>query len=124
MFRLYRGYANSDRSQLEGPTPRLVEELAQNTSSAVVGPSGGNEGWAYRPSRANVTPLKALGGPTPYGTPGKIYRIEVAGMITPGYPAIRRSSKAFLVPYEQLNNKLQQINRLGGKVASITPASL
>jgi phycocyanin-associated rod linker protein len=124
MFRLYRGYANSDNSQLEGNDSRLAGELAKNTVSAVVGSSGSNPGWAYRASKANVTPLKALGGTVPYGNVRRIYRVEVAAMSKPGYPSTRRSSKAFLVPFEQLNNTLQQINRLGGKVASITPASL
>lgn len=122
MFRLYRGYANSDRAQLEGSESRLATELAQNFSSAVVGPSGANEGWAYRQSGKGATPSKALGGSVPYGTQGKVYRVEVSGIINPRYPKVRRSSKAFLVPYEELSNKLQQINRLGGKVASITPA--
>lgn len=122
MFRLYRGYANSDRAQLEGSDSRLASELGQNASSAIVGPSGSNEGWAYRQSEKGETPSKALGGPVPYGTQGKVYRVEVAGIINPRYPKVRRSSKAFLVPYEELSNKLQQINRLGGKVASITPA--
>lgn len=124
MFRLYRGYANSDRSQLEKNSPRLVTELAQNTSSAVVGPSGGNNGWAYRASKDGVTPNKALGGTLPFGGSRKAYRIEIAGIVNPRYPRVRRSSKAIIVPFEELNNTLQQINRLGGKVASITPASL
>lgn len=124
MFQLYRGYANSDRSQLGTGAPRLVYELAQNTASSIVAPSNGTSGWAYRPSAQGVTPSKALGGNVPYGSDVKVYRIEVAGMCKPGYPSIRRSSKAFLVPFDQLNNKLQQINRLGGKIASITPASL
>ncbi|MEQ8463755.1 phycobilisome rod-core linker polypeptide [Coleofasciculus sp. E1-EBD-02] len=122
MFQLYRGYANSDRAQLAGSESRLATDLAQNFASAVVGPSGSNEGWAYRQSGKGGTPNKALGGPVPYGTQGKVYRVEVAGIINPRYPKVRRSSKAFLVPYEELSNKLQQINRLGGKVASITPA--
>ncbi|EDX73562.1 Phycobilisome Linker polypeptide domain protein [Coleofasciculus chthonoplastes PCC 7420] len=122
MFQLYRGYANSDRAQLAGSESRLATDLAQNFASAVVGPSGSNEGWAYRQSAKGETPSKALGGPVPYGTQGKVYRVEVAGIINPRYPKVRRSSKAFLVPYEELSNKLQQINRLGGKVASITPA--
>ncbi|WP_013321746.1 phycobilisome linker polypeptide [Gloeothece verrucosa] len=124
MFRLYRGYANSDRSQIEKNSPRLAAELAQNAASAVVGPSGGSEGWAYRPSKAGITPSKALGGTVPFGTERKAYRVEIAGIINPRYPRVRRSNKAIIVPYEELNNTLQQINRLGGKVASITPASL
>ena len=81
-------------------------------------------GWAYRASVQGTTPSQALGGSTPYGpnAAGRIYRIEVAGMVTAGYPKVRRSNRAFLVPYEQLSNKLQQINKLGGRVASVTPA--
>ena len=124
MFRLYRGYANSDRAQVAGSAPHLVTELAQNTTSPIVAPSGGTAGWAYVQSKSNTTPIKALGGTTPHGKVRKLYRVEISGMSKPGYPSIRRSSKAIIVPFEQLNNTLTQINRLGGKVASITPASL
>jgi phycocyanin-associated rod linker protein len=124
-FRLYRGYANSDTSQIEGTSSRLATELAQNGASSIVGPSGANAGWAYRPSKAGNTPSKALGGSTPFGpSAGKVYRVEVTAILTPGYPRVRRSSKAILVPFEKLSETLQQIHRIGGKVASITPASL
>jgi phycocyanin-associated rod linker protein len=123
MFRLYRGYANSDRTQLEGANSRLASELARNSASAVIGPSGGNGGWAYRASKSGNTPNNALGGSTPFGRNAtRMYRVEVSGIRQPGYPSVRRSSTAFLVPYEKLSTKLQQINRLGGRVASITPA--
>lgn len=124
MFQLYRGYANSDCSQIGGSAPRLASDLGTNGASPVVAP-----GNTYKASRARnlgvgTTPTKALGGPLAYGTTTKIYRIEVAGMCGSGYPKVRRGSKVFLVSYEQLNNTLEQINRQGGKVASITPASL
>jgi phycocyanin-associated rod linker protein len=124
MFRLYRGYANSDNSQIERNNTRLAAELGKNTASAVVAPSGGTGGWAYRPSQSGVTPNKALGGPVPFGSSNKLYRVEIAGIINPRYPRVRRSNKAVIVPYEQLNDTLQQVNRLGGRIASITPASL
>jgi phycocyanin-associated rod linker protein len=129
MFRLYRGYANSDRAQLERNDSRLAAELAQNSASAVIAPSGSSNGWAYQPSRARnlgvgTTPTKALGGSVPFGSDNKVFRIEVSGSVGRGYPRVRRASKAFFVPYEQLNSTLEQINRQGGKVASITPASL
>lgn len=124
MFRLYRGYANSDRSQLEGNDSRLAAELGSNSVSAVVGPSGSNPGWAYRQAQTNKTPSKSLGGSLPLGSDTKIYRVEVTGVLTPRYPRVRHSSRAFLVPVERLSETLQQINAIGGKVASITPASL
>jgi phycocyanin-associated rod linker protein len=121
MFKLYRGYANSDRSQIAGTESRLASELALNAASAVVGPSGGNDGWAYRPSKQRVTPTRAFGSST-IGVSDRLYRIEVSGICLPRYPKVRRSSKEFIVPYEKLSDTLQQINKLGGKVASITLA--
>ncbi|OLT60626.1 phycobilisome linker polypeptide [Moorena bouillonii] len=119
MFRLYRGYANSDRAQVEGTASRLASELALNSVSAVVGPSGGSEGWAYRASEKGVTPNKTFRSPA---REGRIYRLEVSGMNLPRYPKVRRVSKELLVPYEKLSDTLQQINKMGGKVASITLA--
>jgi phycocyanin-associated rod linker protein len=124
MFQLYRGYANSDNSQLGGGVPRLAGELGQNTASAVVAPGNTYKASRSRNLGVGTTPTKALGGSVPFGSPNKVYRVEVSGMTGPGYPRVRRGSKAFFVPYEQLNNTLEQINRQGGKVASITPASL
>lgn len=121
MFRLYRGYANSDRAQVEGKDSRLAVELGSNTASAVVGPSGGNDGWSYRPSDKGVTRNSSFGSSTIVSESGRTYRIEVSAILTRRYPKVRRSSRAFIVPYEQLSTFLQQIQREGGKVASITP---
>lgn len=119
MFQLYRGYANSDRSQIAGATSRLAAELARNSASAVVGPSGGSEGFAYRPSAQGVMPTRPFGRSS-IGSSDRLYRIEVSAISLPRYPKVRRSSREFIVPYEQLSNTLQQINKLGGKVASVT----
>lgn len=119
MFQMYRGYANSDRSQVAGSLSRLARELALNSSSAVVGPSGSNEGWAYRPSRKGVTPNQTFRNSN---KAGRIYRVEISGMCLPRYPKVRRGSRALLVPYEELSATLQQISKMGGKVASVTLA--
>jgi phycocyanin-associated rod linker protein len=123
MFQLYRGYANSDRSQIKGTQSRLAGELARNGASAVVGQSGSSGGWAYRQSQDNNTPPKALGGTVPFGAQtSRMYRVEVTSVVQPGYPRVRRSSRAYLVPYDKLSQTLQEVNRIGGKVASVTPA--
>nr|P11398.3 RecName: Full=Phycobilisome 32.1 kDa linker polypeptide, phycocyanin-associated, rod [Mastigocladus laminosus]AAC64651.1 phycocyanin associated linker protein [Fischerella sp. Cohn] len=119
MFRLYRGYANSDRAQIEGTKPRLARELATNKASSIVGPSGSNPAWGYRPS-VDITPRKTLGNAV--GENDRVYRIEVTGVRSPGYPSVRRSSYAIIVPYERLSEKIQQIHKLGGKIVSITSA--
>ncbi|MEL6601626.1 MAG: phycobilisome linker polypeptide [Cyanobacteria bacterium J06614_10] len=122
MFSLYRGYANSDRAQIAGNPSRLAAELAQNVVTAVVPPSGvNNNGWAYQASRGTVI-NRAFGRPGSTAERGQLYRIEVAGRRRPGYPSIRRSSRVLIVPYENLSQTLQQINKTGGRVASITSA--
>jgi phycocyanin-associated rod linker protein len=117
MFRLYRGYANSDTAQVEGSKSRLARELASNQASSIVGPSGSNDNWAFRPSADNA-PKQNLGNAV--GQSDRVYRIEVAGIRNPGYPSVRRSSTAFIVPYERLSDKIQQIHKQGGKIVSIT----
>ena len=119
LFQLYRGYANSDRAQVEGTKPRLARELATNSASSIIGPSGNNENWSFRAS-SDVAPRKNLGNAV--GVGDRVYRLEVTGIRSPGYPSVRRSSTAFFVPYERLSDKLQQIQRQGGKIVSVTPA--
>ncbi|MBK1989664.1 phycobilisome linker polypeptide [Sphaerospermopsis aphanizomenoides BCCUSP55] len=117
MFRLYRGYANSDTSQVEGTKSRLARELASNKVSSIVGPSGTNDNWGFRAS-ADIAPKQNLGNAV--GQSDRVYRIEVTGIRNPGYPSVRRSSTAFIVPYERLSDKIQQIHKQGGKIVSIT----
>jgi phycocyanin-associated rod linker protein len=118
MFRLYRGYANSDRSQIEGNNSRLAAELAQNSASAIVGASGGNDGWAYRSAKGAMA--NRAFGRSSTGSGDRLYRIEVAAVSLPRYPKVRRSNREYIVSYEQLNSTLQRINKMGGKVASVT----
>jgi phycocyanin-associated rod linker protein len=121
MFRLYRGYATSDRSQLGGTSSRLAGELGRNSASAIIPPSGGSEGWAYQPSSKGTMPGRVFGRTSSDST-GRLYRIEVSGIKLARYPRVRRSNQEFIVPYEQLNNTLSQIGKLGGKVSSVTIA--
>lgn len=120
MFKLYRGYATSDRSQISGTASRLASELARGNASAVVTTAGAGGGFAYKSSERGVTPNRAFGVPM-YGTT-RLYRIEVSGVSLPRYPKVRRSNTELIVPYDQLNSTLQRINKLGGKVASVTVA--
>ncbi|MGD1804815.1 phycobilisome rod-core linker polypeptide [Dapis sp. BLCC M126] len=119
MFQLYRGYANSDNSQIYGKQSRLAKDLGRNSASAVVIPSGSGEGWAYKASNQGIAPNKAFKNSN-WGD--RVYRIEVSCMNLPRYPKVRRVSKAWFVPYDQLSDTLQKINKMGGKVASITLA--
>lgn len=120
LFKLYRGYANSDRAQI-GTGPHLATELGRNSASAIVAPAGGSEGWAYQASKQGTMPTRTFGRSST-GSSDRLYRIEVSGTRLPGYPKVRRSSREFVVPYEELSATLQRINKLGGKVASVTIA--
>lgn len=120
LFRLYRGYANSDRAQLEGNNSRLAVELAQNSTSTIVGASGSNEGFAYRPAKGTMT-TRAFGRSS-VGSGDRLYRIEVAAVSLPQYPKVRRSNREYIVSYAELSSTLQRINKMGGKVASVTIA--
>lgn len=119
MFQLYRGYANSDRSQAAGKTSRLAKDLAQNAASAVIAPSGGGVGWGYQESSQGNAPKKAFRNAN---QDNRIYRIEISAMNLPRYPKVRRVNKAILVPYDQLTPTLKKINKMGGKIASVTLA--
>jgi phycocyanin-associated rod linker protein len=114
MFRLYRGYANSDRAQYGKNRARLTQELAQNLAIPINPPLGVRASDA-----ASVGP--ALTGPTG-GSREQLYRIQVIQAGTKLAPQVRLSSTEYLVSYDQLSTKLQQINRQGGKVTNITPA--
>ena len=123
IFNLYRGYANSDRSQLAGKKSRLATELASGTTSAINTPSGIGSGvGTYLAAEKSNIQTRVFGRPQTTQERGTLYRIEVAGMSTPGYPSIRRSNRVFVVPYETLSKTLQRINKTGGRVASISPA--
>jgi phycocyanin-associated rod linker protein len=105
IFQLYRGYASSDRAQNQ-KRGRLTWELGRNTASPIYTASSGSA---------------ALTGTTA-GTREDLYRIRVMQAASPNSTVIRRSAAEFVVSYEQLSSKLQQLNARGSKVMSITPA--
>lgn len=121
MFRLYRGYANSDRAQTERNSSRLARDLARNSATSILAPSGADTSWSHFRASADVPPTKILGGSM--GESDRVYRLEVAGLRGQGYPKLRRSSTAYLVPHDQLLPKMQQIQRQGGRIVSVTLAS-
>jgi phycocyanin-associated rod linker protein len=99
----------------------LATELAQNTISPIVGASGGNDGWAYQAAKQGNAPTRAFGRSS-VGSEDRLYRVEVSAISLPRYPQVRRSNREYIVSYKELNSTLARINKLGGKVASITIA--
>jgi len=101
LLHLYRGYANSDRAQGQ-KQPRLTWEVAKNLATPIAAPTPG-----------------ALSGGLG-GSRGDVYRLRVVRAASPNAAVVRRSTTEFLVSYDQLTTKLQQLSRSGNRVVSVT----
>jgi phycocyanin-associated rod linker protein len=99
---LYRGYANSDRAQGQ-KQPRLTWEVARNLATPIAGPTASSISGAVGGSR------------------GDVYRLRVLQSASAKSTVVRQIATELLVPYDQLTNKLQQLNRAGSKVITVTP---
>ncbi|NEQ29404.1 MAG: photosystem I reaction center subunit XII [Leptolyngbya sp. SIO4C5] len=102
LFQLYRGYANSDRAQNQ-KQGRLIWEVARNTASPLPQSSAALTG-GNRSDRSNT------------------YRVKVAQSPTSGSTVVRQGTRDFVVPYSQLSKKLQELNKRGSKIISVTSA--
>lgn len=113
MFQLYRGYANNDRGQVGSKNGKLFKEVARNQASSIPQPAG-----AAMKSKME-TPQKSFGGLG--NRQQRVYRVEVTNRIGSSIRDnnVRRSNKAYLVPYEELSSRIQQILRSGGKIVSV-----
>jgi phycocyanin-associated rod linker protein len=114
LFKLYRGYATSDRSQFQGTFPRLAVELAGNTSSTIAAP-----GASYIAAKKGEAPVSTFGGSEALA--GRLYRVEVASANLPRYPKVRRINRSVIITYEELSPYMQRVQREGGKITSVTP---
>lgn len=93
IYSLYRGNASSD----SGKSARLISDLAANLPTPIVLPS--------------------QGGGTP-GVNNKRFRIKATKASIGSLN--RLSNQTYEVSYEQLNAKIKNIHRIGGKILSIT----
>lgn len=111
MFQLYRGYANNDRGQVGGKNGRLFQEVARNQASTI-----------SQPKSTSDAPQKAFGGIG--NRQQRVYRVEVTNRIGSSLSDtnVRRSNKTYLVPYEELSNRMQKILRSGAKILSVREA--
>ncbi len=100
LLHLHRGYAMSDRSQGQ-KHPRLTWEVAKNMATPI----------------SAASPSALSGG---LGGERGVYRLRVVQAASPNAAVVRQSMTELLVPYDQLTNKLQQLNRAGRKVVSVT----
>lgn len=113
MFQLYRGYANNDRGQAGSKNGRVFKEVARNQASTIPQPLGTE-------TKSKIeTPQKSFGGLG--NRQQRVYRVEVTNRIGSSLKDtnVRRSNKAYLVPYEELSSRMQQILRSGAKIVSV-----
>lgn len=114
LFRLYRGYANSDRAQYGSNRARLTQEVARNIAMPIQPPS------AVSAQAGSATGASLVGNAG--GDRNQLFRVRAVQRGVLGSPQVRLSNTEYLVSYEQLSATLQKVNRMGGKVVSITAA--
>ena len=118
-FELVRGSSSSSlKGDISGKKPKLNALVINATPTPVVSPA--SDGAVFQaPDNAPIT-RQGSGA----GSNGKIYRIEVTNLSTRRYNTIskfRRANRVYMVPYEQLSQEYQRIQKSGGTIASITP---
>ena len=92
-FSLFRGDATSDR----GKSARLINDLASNLPSKITAPAKTSGNVGNTGKRFRITATRAGSGSN-----------------------YRRSNSTYEIGYGQLNEKIKGIQRLGGKILSIT----
>jgi phycoerythrocyanin-associated rod linker protein len=112
LFELYRGAGNSDNAQVGGKSSRVQKKVALNLSNSIRMPSSAQSDRVdYAPSRTFRGTVLQEGG---------VYRIEVLVGAGTG-PRVRRSKRAYTVPYDRFSSTYQEIHRRGGKIINIEP---
>ncbi|OLP19343.1 photosystem I reaction center subunit XII [Leptolyngbya sp. 'hensonii'] len=92
-FALVRGFAANDI----GTSAKLISDIAGNLPTKIAAPAGGSGTYSNTGKRFRVTVTKAS-----YG------------------PRVTQSAATFEVGYNQLSQKIQNIQKTGGKILSIT----
>ena len=95
-FSLMRGYGTSDAGQ----PAKLIGDVGGNLPTKITSPAGGSGAAANTGKRFRVAITKANFG-----------------------PRVTQSNTTFEVGYSQLSQKIQNIQRTGGKIISITEVS-
>jgi phycoerythrin-associated linker protein len=116
LFQTVRGAASySLKSDFAGNSSKLNSLVILRSPATVVPPSpNGMAGSFSNPTvspRANLAPGASM--------PGQTYRIEVTGYNN--YGTFKKSNQVYHVPFNRLIDEYRQIQKRGGKIASVTP---
>ncbi len=91
-FAMVRGFASSDK----GRSSQLISDVAANRPTAIKAPVGGSGA---------------------YNSTGKRFRVQVTK--SGSGPRVNRSVTSFEVGYDQLSQRIQGVQKTGGKILSI-----
>jgi phycocyanin-associated rod linker protein len=114
MFKLYRGFASSDRAQFGKGKAKLSREVAQNAANHIIAPTGAVV--------AALSPNAKLTGVVG-GKDGRLYVIKISQANRNSNTPVRRAKDSIIVSFEQLSTKLQQLAKSGARVLSVTSAN-
>jgi len=113
MLQLTRGAAASIKGDLTKNQSRLNPAVHAKAPMPVVSPNA--KGSAFRKVSSDGVTRQGVGA----GEEGRTFRVEVSGYSN--YKLHKRSNRVLFIPFSKLLQCQQQIQRQGGRIASITP---
>jgi phycoerythrin-associated linker protein len=115
VMQLARGVGASVRGDARRTQSRLNPAVHAELPLPVVSPNA--KGSAFRAVPADGVTRQGVGA----GEEGRTFRVEVTGFNN--YRLHKRSNRVLFVPFDQLLKVQQQVQRQGGRIASLTPVN-
>jgi phycoerythrin-associated linker protein len=115
MLQLARGVGASVRGDALKTQSRLNPAVHADQPMAVVSPNA--KGSAFRKVSTDGVTRQGVGG----SEEGRTFRVEITGFSN--YRLHKRSNRVRFIPFNKLLQYQQQIQREGGRIASITPVN-
>lgn len=113
MLQLSRGVAASVKGDLSKNQSRLNPSIHAEAPIPVVSPNA--KGSTFRAVTSDGITRQGVGA----GEEGRTFRVEISGFNN--YRLHKRSNRVRFIPFSKLLEYQQQIQREGGRIASITP---
>ncbi len=115
MLQLARGVGASVRGDALKTQSRLNPSVHSEKPMSVVSPNA--KGSAFRAVSSDGVTRQGVGA----GEEGRTFRVEVTGFNN--YRLHKRSNRVLFVPFNKLLEVQQQVQRQGGRIASLTPVN-
>lgn len=115
MLQLARGVGASVRGDALKTQSRLNPSVHAEKPMAVVSPNA--KGSVFRAVSSDGVTRQGVGA----GEEGRTFRVEVTGFNN--YRLHKRSNRVLFVPFNKLLEVQQQVQRQGGRIASLTPVN-